>query len=59
MKSILLIGINNFGTMIAKQLHDLGHQVLAFLWSQMRRSGTVQMRLSCARSESIILMSAS
>lgn len=29
MKSILLIGINNFGTMIAKQLHDLGHQVLA------------------------------
>ena len=28
MKSILLIGINNFGTMIAKQLHDLG-QVLA------------------------------
>ena len=29
MKSILLIGINNFGTMIAKHLHDLGHQVLA------------------------------
>ena len=29
MKSILLIGINNFGMMIAKQLHDLGHQVLA------------------------------
>ncbi len=29
MKSILLIGINNFGTMLAKQLHDLGHQVLA------------------------------
>ncbi len=29
MKSILLIGINNFGTMIAKQLHALGHQVLA------------------------------
>ena len=29
MKSILLIGLNNFGTMIAKQLHDLGHQVLA------------------------------
>ena len=29
MKSILLIGINNLGTMIAKQLHDLGHQVLA------------------------------
>ena len=29
MKSILLIGINNFGTMIAKQLYNLGHQVLA------------------------------
>ena len=29
MKSILLIGINNFGAMMAKQLHDLGHQVLA------------------------------
>lgn len=29
MKSILLIGIDNFGTMLAKQLHDLGHQVLA------------------------------
>ena len=29
MKSILLIGINHFGTMIAKQLYDLGHQVMA------------------------------
>ena len=29
MKSILLIGVNNFGAIIAKQLHDLGHQVLA------------------------------
>ena len=29
MKSILLIGINHFGTMIARQLHELGHQVLA------------------------------
>ncbi len=29
MKSILLIGLNNFGTLIATQLHDLGHQVLA------------------------------
>ena len=29
MKSILLIGINRFGTMIAKQLHELGHEVLA------------------------------
>ena len=29
MKSILLIGLNNLGTMIAKELHALGHQVLA------------------------------
>ncbi len=29
MKSILLIGLNHFGTMLAKQFHDLGHQVLA------------------------------
>ncbi len=29
MKSILLIGVNNFGAMMARRLHDLGHQVLA------------------------------
>ncbi len=29
MKSILLIGVNHFGTMIARELHDMGHQVLA------------------------------
>ena len=29
MKSFLLIGVNRFGTMLAKQLHELGHQVLA------------------------------
>lgn len=29
MKSILLIGINKFGTLLAKRLHDLGHEVLA------------------------------
>jgi len=29
MKSVLLIGMNNFGTMLAKQLFELGHQVLA------------------------------
>ena len=29
MKSILLIGVGNFGMLIAKQLHDLGHQILA------------------------------
>lgn len=29
MKSVLLIGLNSFGTLIAKQLYDLGHQVMA------------------------------
>ena len=29
MKSILLIGVNHFGTLLAKQLHALGHQILA------------------------------
>lgn len=29
MKSILLIGLGNFGTLIAKQVHELGHQVMA------------------------------
>ncbi len=29
MKSILLIGVNHFGALIAKQLYTLGHQVLA------------------------------
>ena len=29
MKSILLIGLGNFGTLIAKQIHELGHQVMA------------------------------
>ncbi len=29
MKSILLIGVNNFGLMMAKQLHNLGHQIMA------------------------------
>ena len=29
MKSILLVGLNNFGYLIAKRLHELGHEVLA------------------------------
>lgn len=29
MKSILLIGINNFGYQVAKRLHELGHEVMA------------------------------
>ena len=29
MKSVLLIGINRFGSLLAKQFHDLGHQVMA------------------------------
>ncbi|SEM30714.1 trk system potassium uptake protein TrkA [Butyrivibrio sp. ob235] len=29
MKSILIIGVGNFGMLIAKQVHELGHQVMA------------------------------
>jgi len=29
MKSVLLIGLGNFGMMIARHVHELGHQVLA------------------------------
>ncbi len=29
MKSILLIGLNHFGTLLAKRLHDLGHEIMA------------------------------
>ena len=29
MKSILLIGVNRFGSLLARQFHELGHQVLA------------------------------
>ena len=29
MKSILLIGLNRFGSLLAKQLNDLGHQIMA------------------------------
>ena len=29
MKTILLIGLNRFGSLLAQQLHDLGHQVMA------------------------------
>jgi len=29
MKSVLLIGLGNFGVLIAKHIHELGHQVMA------------------------------
>ncbi len=29
MKSILLIGVNRFGSLLARQFHNLGHQVMA------------------------------
>ena len=29
MKSILLIGLNHFGSLLARQFHELGHQVMA------------------------------
>ena len=36
MKSILLIGLNNFGQLVAKQLNELGHEVLAVDRSEAR-----------------------
>ena len=36
MKSILLIGLNNFGQLIARQLNELGHEVLAVDRSEAR-----------------------
>ncbi len=36
MKSILLIGLNNLGMMIARKLHELGQQVLAVDWDESR-----------------------
>ena len=29
MKSILLVGVNRFGSLLAKQFHDQGHQIMA------------------------------
>ena len=29
MKSILLIGLNRFGSLLARELHDLGHEIMA------------------------------
>ena len=29
MKSVLVIGLGNFGMLIVKQIHELGHQVMA------------------------------
>ena len=29
MKNVLLIGVGNFGSLIAKQLNELGHQTMA------------------------------
>ena len=29
MRSILLIGVNRFGSLLAKQFHEQGHQIMA------------------------------
>ena len=29
MKSILLVGLGNFGNLVARQIHEIGHQVMA------------------------------
>ncbi len=39
MKSILLIGLNRFGSLLAKQLHDLGHQIMAVDRNEERING--------------------
>ncbi len=39
MKSILLIGINRFGSLLAKQLNDLGHQIMAVDKDEARING--------------------
>ena len=39
MKSILLIGLNRFGSLLAKQLYDLGHQIMAVDKDEARVNG--------------------
>lgn len=39
MKSILLIGLNHLGYYIAKQLHDLGHEIMAIDKDEKRVNG--------------------
>ena len=39
MKSILLIGINRFGSLLAKQLNELGHQIMAVDKDEARING--------------------
>ena len=36
MKSILLIGLNRFGSLLAKRFYELGHQVIAVDWDEER-----------------------
>ena len=36
MKSILLIGLNRFGSLLAKRFYELGHQVMAVDWDEDR-----------------------
>lgn len=36
MKSILLIGLNRFGSLLAKRFYELGHQVMAVDWDEER-----------------------
>ncbi|MCR5557765.1 MAG: TrkA family potassium uptake protein [Butyrivibrio sp.] len=41
MKSVLVIGLGNFGLMIAKQVHELGHQVMAIDIDEERVNGAL------------------
>ncbi len=41
MKSVLLIGLGNFGMLIAQQIHDMGHQIMAIDINEDRVNATL------------------
>ena len=42
MKSVLLIGVNNFGFMMARKLNELGHQIMAVDRNESRINAIMQ-----------------
>ena len=42
MKSVLLIGVNNFGFMVARKLNELGHQIMAVDRNEARINSIMQ-----------------
>lgn len=43
MKSVLLIGLNNFGVLLTKKLHELGHEVMAVDMNEERVNAVLPM----------------